>query len=427
MNNDSLKDKIYPWLVCFAVFLVSFAGIGMYANTNGPFIVPVTTELGIGRGNYTLHRSIISIVSTLSIPVYSKLFKKGIDFRVILTVSACMGAIALLGWSVATSLWQIYLFAFIRGCCSCGIGFLTFGPIIVAWFEGSRGLAQSLAFSGASLGSAIFVPITTSFIQDFGWRVAYRYLAVIGLIIMIPAILLLIRNSPESMGLTPFKGGKPAKAKTEKIAAVELEDISYQQARRMPMFWLSVIGCFTIACCCLGPNSHSVAYFTDIGYSAEQAAAFMSGAMVLQMVTKIVTGVVYDRYGTIAGGVLVGLCALFTPIFALLAGTGQPIFAWIYGVPLAFATAAYSIPHAIIAREYYGKTDFSQIYSTLTFATTLSGFVSVSLMGYLFDVTGSYRVAWYVQILFGIVACICFVLPALAHQRRVRKAIASQS
>src|SRR5437867_7405389 len=70
-----------------------------------------------------------------------------------------------------------------------------------SWFRRKRGLAMAIVQTGQAIGGVVIFPLVALAVLNLGWRTA----AVLsGLVVfMLLPLVLLIRRSPESMGLLP--------------------------------------------------------------------------------------------------------------------------------------------------------------------------------------------------------------------------------
>ena len=69
------------------------------------------------------------------------------------------------------------------------------------WFLRKRGLAMSIVQTGQAIGGVLIFPLVALAVLNLGWRQA-AFLSGIGVLALVPLVLL-VRRSPESMGLLP--------------------------------------------------------------------------------------------------------------------------------------------------------------------------------------------------------------------------------
>jgi len=103
--------------------------------------------------------------------------------------------------------------------------------------------------SGAgSFGAMILVPAASLFLVIFTWKEAYWFLALLLLVLVLPAGFLLIRNRPQDMGLKPYGAsdgdqarGSAARSEEEKLLG---RDATFREAVRTPLFVKLTMGYF---------------------------------------------------------------------------------------------------------------------------------------------------------------------------------------
>ena len=122
--------------------------------------------------------------------------------------------------------------AVLEGLFTNGISFITVTIVINAWFIDQRGTASGIAYAGSGLGGAICTPIVSSLIEKIGWRGTYLSLAAVGLAILLPVILFVIKNSPKEKGLEPYQNKKEEMQQP----SLEPEGVMLKQATKSGTF-----------------------------------------------------------------------------------------------------------------------------------------------------------------------------------------------
>ena len=57
------KGKLFfGWRVVAASTVALSVALGMFMSTNSVFVIPVCDALGVSRGQFTLHRTVITLV-----------------------------------------------------------------------------------------------------------------------------------------------------------------------------------------------------------------------------------------------------------------------------------------------------------------------------------------------------------------------------
>ena len=374
------------------------AGIGMISSTNGLFVIPVCETLGISRGQYSMHRTLITIISALVMPLYGKYIRR-LGVRKILLIGAIALSVITACFSLAQSIWHLYLLALLYGLFGNTISFMAIGVLISDWFIGRRGLATGLAFSGSGLGGAVSIPFVNRIIESNGWRAAFIFIGALGLVVLVPVIFAFIKNTPQSAGLSPYELRDSEKAKISGVVqSVSDIEMSVGETMKTNRFWLLAVAFFLISCLCNVTISHSAPFLQDAGYTASAASAVVSLYMASLTAGKLLLGFLYDRFGVISGNAAIAICGLIFPVAALL--VQMPASPWIYAVTAGIASSGFSVPVPILIIKYFGAKDYPMIFSAMTIVTNAGSAISVPAMGAIYDFTGSYRPAWFIMLAF---------------------------
>jgi MFS family permease len=185
------------------------------------------------------------------------------------------------------------------------MGYMVVNVIIAQWFMRQR--SRALAFSSMGVGFAkVCMPVLAAWlILTLGWRQTWLVFGFMTLLLLVVPALLVIRRSPESMGLLP--DGATEKVDAARVNSTQdlgLAEIGAQEALwtraeavRTSAFWLLVITFGISSMGVTGLNLHVYSYVTDVGYSPVIAATVMSIIASMQLASPLVWGVLADQIG----------------------------------------------------------------------------------------------------------------------------------
>ena len=412
------KKVFYGWIIVLAGCIITGAGVGIYNNCNGVFVKPVCDAMGFARGQFTLYSTISMLTSTLMMPFYGELFRKyGVKRFMLLSAVAC--GLVPIGYSFAGQLWHFYVLAFVNGLLVNGISMMVVGTLVSGWFRDKKGMATGLAYAGSGLSAAVMIPVAGQVIERMSWRWAYRLIGCTGILILLPIILLLVRERPEDMGLRPYTEGEPAESTMD--VAYQPVGLTRAEALKTPTFWLLVTGITSLGICAAGAQNHTVSYLSDIGYSVAFTSAIASAQMLVMTAGKILLGLIFDRFGALAGSIFVGVCSVCFPLLAMVAHF--PAAPWGYAFFLGFAASGGTVPTTTLTSKYFGDKDFASIFSLCSMASSLGVAIGSPLMGTLYDIVGDYSLAWVACLGFACLVAACFVSSNLASRKLVKSYI----
>ena len=404
------KKVFYGWIVVICCIILMALGIGMFNSTNSMFVIPVCESLGFSRAQFTFYRSIVILIGALVMPLYGRIIQR-FGVKKVLAAGALMLGFSAFGYSTSNNLWQFYLFASVNGLFYNGINFMSIGVLINAWFKGRKGLATGLAFSGSGLGGAVMIPVIGHMIELIGWRWAYRFMGVFGIAVMLPIIIIFIKNEPTDIGLDPLA----LEQSGQKSRPLTVVSYSFREAIRSLKFWLLVTAFFFLNFFATAINSHTAPYLSDLGYMTPYIASVLSLYMVSLTMGKIFLGSIYDRFGAMAGNVFVSAFCLGFPIFAYLSYI--PAMAWIYAVFVGIASCGVTVPVSILVIRYFGDKEFPVIFSFVMMFSNLAPVFSLPAMGAVYDFTGTYKPAWIVFFFCSAIITACFIAVEILGKR----------
>lgn len=206
----------------------------------------------------------------------------GIRFTVIF--GALMVAVGLILSSWGPS-WPLYIgHGLFMGLIGIGGINAPFYVYVSRWFDRRRGSALALISSGAYLAGALWPPIFARVIAYSGWRQAMLYYAAFEVLVIVPAALIVLAPPPQDLHHVR-KTGELRAAKAVLGWSPNL------------VFALQMTAIFT---CCIPmamPQTHLVAFCSDLGISAAHGAAMVSVLLGVAFFSRQLWGLVSDRIG----------------------------------------------------------------------------------------------------------------------------------
>ena len=241
------RPKIYlGWFVVIGAVAVTF-GISGAEFSFGVFMKPMTKEFGWSRASLSLAFGITFMLSGLLRPAAGYLADRYSPKIAVLAGVVVMGAMLLLV-PLIQNLVQLYvIFAILAIGVTLGVGpILT--KVVSSWFYSNRGVMLGLVAGASSLGGMVLVPGSSLFLVLSDWKQAYWFLGLLLLIVIMPVGFLLIKNSPEEVGLQPM--GEPDNTKPESgtrssdYETLMGRDATFREALRSPLFTKLTFGYF---------------------------------------------------------------------------------------------------------------------------------------------------------------------------------------
>jgi MFS family permease len=292
-------------------------------------------------------------------------------------------AVALgIGYVAAAAAPSLTWFALAHGLLIGVASSATFGPMMAdvsQWFVRRRGIAVAICASGNYLAGTFWPPVLQHFFDTVGWRQTHLGIAVFCTATMLP-LAFLLRGTPPARG-----SGTQAGAPAASAAALGLS----------PGALLALLAVAGVACCVAMamPQVHIVAYCGDLGYGVTRGAQMLSLMLGFGIVSRVASGFVADRIGGLAtlllGSGLQGVALLLYLAFDGL--TSLYVISALFGLFQGGIVPSY----AIIVREYFPAQEAATRLGVVLMATLVGMAFGGWLSGAIFDLTGSYKAAFF--------------------------------
>ena len=197
------KRFFYGWVIATAAAIGVGCNFSLLVNaTTGIFAGPIGAETGWARDAIFLATFFASIPSPFVAPVIGALVDRFGTRRMILF--SYLAQVVLLGsfYFLGDNVWGLYIRYALMAILAMGTTNVTYVKLIALWFFKRRGLALGIVLAGVGVGGAVWNKLTQFLIDLHGWRMAYVWMAAIIGLVVLPALLLLVRDTPASRGTT---------------------------------------------------------------------------------------------------------------------------------------------------------------------------------------------------------------------------------
>ncbi|MEC7398211.1 MAG: MFS transporter [Pseudomonadota bacterium] len=371
------RVEIYPLLRLFAsLAIMTIGATGMYAVNVS--LKPILVEFDSSRAAASLPYAFTMVGFGFGGILMGKISDRVGVFWPVLFASFMLSA-GFATISMVDTLWQLCV---IQGVM---IGLLgsgaTFAPLVADtshWFTRRRGIAVGIVISGNYLAGAIWPPIIQDMIDTADWRVAYMTLAVIA-ISVIPVLSLLLYKRAKIEQTEPLPGSGSDSDRPLGFAPNTLQCAI----------------CFAGLGCCIAmsvPQVHIIPYVTDLNFEALHGANMLAIMLGCGVVSRVVSGVISDRIGglntlLLGSGLQLVVLVLYLPFDSL---TALYVLAAMFGLSQGGIVPSYTI----IVRAFFKAEDAGWRIGMTLFFTMLGMAIGGWLAGALYDLTGSYEIAF---------------------------------
>jgi len=403
------------WIVVatfFCLFITS--GCGYFAFSL--FVKPLQTDLGWGRGDITIAWTIYLLISGTTSPFAGRLISR-YPARWVIATGAVIVGLGFIWLSLISQLWSFYLAYAIIGAGMATMGHVPASTIVSNWFQKRRGMAVGIMSAGIGAGGFALSPLIGGLlIPDFGWRNAYRAIAVLTVALVIPLVTLVVKSRPADMGLYP--DGEPAPQATDPTEdqPPDKTGLTLKTSLATGAFWLIVISFLVGNFIQAGILQTQVPHLADIGFPVALAAGALGAVGFGSTIAKFIFGWLCDRispkYAWSIGLVLQAGSLL---ILMSVKSTTPLSIIWLYAILMGLSAGAWLPTMSMLVSTSFGLGAYGTIFGTVSFFQSIGVATGPLMMGYMFDALGDYHLAYII-----ILALHAVALPAALVVRRPR-------
>lgn len=256
------------------------------------------------------------------------------------------------------------------------------------------------------MGYSVLLPFL---IQSLGWRSAYAANGLAFFLLTVPPAFFLLRD----------KAVRAGKEESRLGGSCEMEGISYNEALRMPQFWLIAVALLAFSAS-ISITQHLPAHFVNKGFSAMESGYFMVVAAVGIVVTSAIMGALANKIGLVKALILASI--LYALSFGALSMASAPVMICVALCFVALGNCYTSLFAPIVVSDSFGLMDYPKLWGIMSMVTTLGQALGAPLWGISYDATGGYEAGMAVALITVVAVLILLIFAMRSAARRLRKA-----
>lgn len=300
--------------------------------------------------------------------------------RAVITVSMFLVGIAMIITGIANGFALAFAGQLLTGIGAGGSNVPVMG-LVARWFAPSRrGMASGFMVMGIGIGlvlDGLVVPYLLNNNGDNGWRVSWIYLGAIVLVIGVLGAIVL-RNSPEEMGLKPI-GGQDGPSGVNNAQALKWSEIL-----KLRVLWQLGLIYFMFGFSYVTFTTFFASYLVnEKGFTTGGAGQLWAIAGLVSIVSGFIWGTVSDYVGRKWGlAIVYTLQAISLAMLAFAPGNTA-----IYVATCLYALTIWSIPAIMAAAsgDYVGGKQATAVLGLLTIFFGVGQMLSPFMSGVLID------------------------------------------
>ena len=285
------------------------------------------------------------------------------------------------------------------------------------WFIRNRALALSLLASSAALGGVVLIPVLTILIARAGWEWAAFISGLILLVVVLP-FSIIIRTSPESMGLLPDGDAPASDASPPRGQGVprsgpvaDPRDYSVSEALHTSTYWLLLLGMVLRQLAVMGILVNLQPLLIWKGASLETAGYLISLMLATNVVARVAIGWAADRWPKPPIMTLCSAAGSLACVLILMGSWDTSPWAIVLYLVLTGIGESVGIIGWAALGDYFGRRKFASLRGIITFSQSGVLVGSPMFVGWWADHTGgSYSFPLLLCLIFIGTAAICFAL-----------------
>lgn len=391
-NRDPASRIYYGYWLLGAAFVAQFVSVGSQNYVIGIFLKPMTDDLGWTRSEFTLARTLGQFVMAFTgVFIGGYVDRRGGRRPMTVGITVLVGALLLT--AQVQSLWQwVLLNGIVLTVGAALVGNLVVNVTLAKWFVEKRGQVVGLAAMGVSFAGVALPPLMTQVVDAWGWRSAWRVVAV-GAALLIYPLTLVMRRAPEDYGLHP-DGRTDAQIAAGMGGAAQVDaatSMTRAEAMRTSTFYLIALafGLFAISIPVM--LLQTIPFMTDAGYGRTTASLMITLTSIPALLTKPVWGYFIDRMDPrrlASMGAAMNAVALVLIVYAVREHANALVYA---GFLLLGCGWGGQIPLTeVVWASFFGRRYLGSVRSAgLPFALAISASAPI-LSSLYFDRVGNY-------------------------------------
>jgi MFS family permease len=380
----AVRPDTRRWLIVAALFVVTY-GVSVPLAAYGVFLPVLAEHFGWTRGAVSAALSLNLLVGGIAGFAVGALADR-YGPRVLLAATMALAGTGFALVASVSALWQLYVLVGLVA----GVGtssFYVLGTATVThWFDDRRGLALALVLIGFNLGYITGGPAAAWLITRLGWRVAYYVLGSgCGVVTTVAALgVRLPRHAERAALLRRPPAGAPGADRDRARGITLRESLTDPRQWALNLSWLLIGGIAIML------SVHAVPFARDQGVSLTGASLSLTAYGIGSAIGRLLGGTLSDRLGarrTIAAAFVLQIVSLVT---LLLVPSRAALLLSLIAFGAGFAASDTVI--AQVVPQVFGMRALGAIMGILTLGWRCGAAIGPALAGFLYDLTGSYRI-----------------------------------
>ena len=411
MTDERRDGEVFygVYITLLMLYVLFFSG-GMGFYSYQVFIPRFEEEFGWARFQTVLPAALWAVVYGIS-GFFVGAWIQRFGIRSVMVFGTIAGSVLYLAMSLMTSLWHLRLILALSGITVAATTLVPAQTVITLWFNKKRGRAMGFTLMGIGLGGLVLPPLVAWLIQQVGWRQTYQISAAATVVLLLPPLLLVLKNKPSDIGEVP--DGRAAAGSDAHVAHVPT-GVPARRAVRTAAFWLLFFTYLLQLYVMAAINVNTTAFAEGVGYTPLVAPLFLAFAVGVSVPGRFLYGWLTDRIAppilmASAGLAMAGGAAVLVLVVIWLGMSGSvPI--WIFAVLQGLGIAGSTVVLPILVGRCFGDLEFGKIQGLVMAGFAIGVIFGGPSAAAIYDATGSYELAFILAAVIGVISAVLALL-----------------
>lgn len=381
----------YGWVIVAVLSLIGGWALSMGGSNVGFFIDPMRDELGFDRAAFGWATTARLVLGASSGIVIGRILDR-YGPRLLLAGSGLLAGLLVMATGRIDAEWQlIAIFALLGLLGMQGTATIYTSPTVAKWFVRKRPKAMGMLFLGVPIALTISFPLTQWLIDELGWRDAWMVIGGIGIVLIVPLSLLLLRRQPEDMGLFP-DGDVSTDAGAGAGAGQEYSWTRAEAVRTVAFWRLTTV--FAVQMFAAGSlSAFRFPHMVENGLSATTVSYAAAAEGAISALPAFALGFVVARFGLQSVGVASYL--LFALGISFLIVASDPVMAFVGTMTWGVGISMVAMLQNTYYPAFFGRRHIGSIRGVSLSVAMIAGATAGPLTGFVGDRTGGFELVWW--------------------------------
>jgi MFS family permease len=385
----------YGYVIVLVAFIIVAVAEGLLYSF-GVFFEPLLSEFGWTRA---MTAGALSLAGLLVPPIGIVAGKLTDRFgpRQVLTACGFFFGLGYILMSQTSTLWQLYLFYGVMVGIGTGLYWISVVSIVPKWFVHRRALMMGTVLCGISIGQLIFPPVTNWLISAYDWRASYLIIGSISMGIIVTSAQFL-RRHPHQLGVLTYGETR------QEGPIIETREYSLREAIRSRQFWIFCAMLNFYHFCVSIVYAHIVIHAIGLGMSSASAANTLAIVGIGGIIGRLGFGRLADLIGL--KPILIVSFTLLSIDFLWLLTAGEMWMLYLFAAIFGIAYGAFGVLESPTIANLFGLSSLGVILGASLAIGEIGFVLGAVAAGYIFDVIGSYQMAFLICAVTGAIAAV---------------------